>query len=203
MATDSLFEQLKHPNPRLRERAMLELAEVRDEQTIPRLLDILGEPDVNYRRSAVKALGVIGIDSVSPVVGVLLKSEDMTIRASCVKALAQVAFNHPDTPFPEEGLQALATVLHDPNPVVNIATAMALGEIGVPALDTLIAAVQTTDNPALAIAVVNAISSINDPRAGEILNQIAQDESVDAYVRESATSAVSRFDLMSQYQARE
>ena len=43
MTTDSLFEQLKHPNPHLRERAMRELAETRDENTIPRLIGVSRE----------------------------------------------------------------------------------------------------------------------------------------------------------------
>ena len=53
---DSLFERLKHPNPNLRERAMVEIAESRDETTIPRLMSLLGEEDVTYRRAAVKTL---------------------------------------------------------------------------------------------------------------------------------------------------
>ena len=39
---DSLFERLKHPNPNLRDRAMVEIAESRDESTIPRLMSLLG-----------------------------------------------------------------------------------------------------------------------------------------------------------------
>ena len=40
MTQDPLFQQLKHPNPHLRERAILELAETRDETTIPRLIKL-------------------------------------------------------------------------------------------------------------------------------------------------------------------
>jgi bilin biosynthesis protein len=39
---DSFFEQLKHPNPNLRDRAMLEIAEFRTEETIPCLISLLG-----------------------------------------------------------------------------------------------------------------------------------------------------------------
>ena len=38
MTQDELFDQLKHPNPHLRERAMWELADLKDETTIPRRL---------------------------------------------------------------------------------------------------------------------------------------------------------------------
>ncbi len=194
MTADSLFEQLKHPNPHLRERAMLEIAETRDETTIPRLMGILGEEDVVYRRAAVKALGMIGPDAVLPLVEPLLNSDNVTIRGSCAKALAQVAVNHPEVPFPIEGLEGLKTSLNDPNPVVHIASVMALGEIGTQAYDILVEALQTTDNVALQVAIVNALASLGDIRAASLLAALSNDESADSYVRESATSALPRLE---------
>jgi FOG: HEAT repeat len=196
MTTDSVFEQLKHPNPNLRERAMVEIAQTRNQETIPRLMSILGEEDVTYRRSAVKALGYIGPDSVASLVKTLLESNDLTIRSSCAKALAQVAYNHPDQPFPVEGIEGLKIAINDPNPVVYIASVMALGEIGLPALDVLLEALQTTDNLGMAVAMINAISGIADPRVSEFLTQLASDETADTYLRESATSALSRLELV-------
>ena len=196
MTTDSVFEQLKHPNPNLRERAMAEIAQTRNQETIPRLMSILGEEDVTYRRSAVKALGYIGSDSVPSLVKTLLENDDSTIRSSCAKALAQVAYNHPDQPFPVEGLEGLKIAINDPNPVVYIASVMALGEIGLPALDVLLEALQTTDNLGMAVAMINAISGIADPRVSEFLTQLASDETADTYLRESATSALSRLELV-------
>ncbi len=200
MTTDSLFEQLKHPNPHLRERAMRELVETRDKNTIPRLMGILGEEDVVYRRAAVKALGFIGPDSVPSLVESLLNSDNVTIRASCAKALAQIAVNHREVPFPAEGIQGLKAALNDPNPVVHIASVMALGEIGSPVLDILVENLQTTDNPALAVAIVNALGSMGDSRAVEVLTALTNDQSADSYVRESATSALSRLEMVINYQ---
>ena len=199
MTTDALFEQLKHPNPHLRERAMRELAEARDENTIPRLMGILDAEDVVYRRAAVKALGAIGVDSVPSLVETLQNSDNVVVRASCTKAMAQVAVNHPDVPFPETGMQSLKMALSDTNPVVHIAAAMALGAIGAPVLDILIEALQTTENEAVAISVINALSSIRDDRVVEILTAFANDETADSYVRESATSALSRVEMMMKY----
>jgi bilin biosynthesis protein len=203
MTQDELFQQLKHPNPHLRERAMIELAETRDETTIPRLIGLMGEEDVVYRRAAVKALGVIGAETVPPLVKDLLHSDDVTVRGSCAKALAQIALNYPDEPFPPEGVQGLKTALNDDNPVVHIAAVMALGEIGSPVLDILIEALQTTDNVALAVTLVNAIGSIGDSRGADLLKALIDDESADSYVRESATSALSRLEMVSQYKRRE
>jgi bilin biosynthesis protein len=201
MSTDALFEQLKHPNPNLRERAMWQLVEQQDETTIPRLINLLDEEDTTYRRAAVKALGAIGVDTVPPLVEALLNSDNVTVRGSAAKALAQVAINYPDEPFPDAGLQALKTALNDSNPVVHIATVMALGEIGSsPVVEMLIEALQHTDNPALAISIVNALGAIGDSRGVEVLNRLVTDESTDPYVRETATSALSRLEQVMKLQ---
>ena len=197
MAQDSLFQQLKHPNPYLRERAMVEIAETRDPDTIPNLMGVLGDEDVVYRRAAVKALGVIGADTVPPLVEALLHSDNVTVRGSAAKALAQVALNYPEDPFPAEGMQGLKAALNDQNPVVHIAAVMALGEIGESALDILIDALKTTDNVALALSIANALASIGGDRAKEVLTALVDDESADSYVRETAVSALSRLEQVS------
>ena len=199
MTTDSLFDRLKHPNPHLREQAMFEIAESRDDNTIPHLIGILDEEDTTYRRAAVKTLGVIGVDAVPSVVESLLQSDNVTVRGSAAKALAQIAVNYPDLPFPEAGLQGLKTAINDPNPVVHIASVMALGQMGSAAFDILVESLNTTDNVAVQVAIVNALASIGDPKCTEVLTTFANDESVDSYVRESATSALSRLDLAINY----
>ena len=197
MAQDELFQQLKHPNPYLRERAMVEIAETRDPDTISNLMGVLGDEDVVYRRAAVKALGVIGADTVPPLVEALLNSDNVTVRGSAAKALAQVALNYPEDPFPAEGMQGLKAALNDQNPVVHIAAVMALGEIGESALDILIDALKTTDNVALALSISNALASIGGDRAKEVLTALVDDESADSYVRETAVSALSRLEQVS------
>ncbi len=199
MTIDSLFEQLKHPNPNLRERAMVEIAQQRDDNTIPRLMSNLAEEDVVYRRACVKTLGVIGFDAVPFLVEALKQNDNATFQASCVKALANVAVNYPEEPFPTEGIEGLKAAMNNPNPVVYIAAVMALGAIGSPILDSLIEALQNTDNPAVAVAIINAIGSIADRRGEEILTKLSQDESADEYVRESAVSALSRLEMVIKY----
>ena len=200
MPTEQLFEQLKHPNPNLRQRAMVEIAETYDEQTIPRLMGILGAEDVTYRRAAVKALGFIGADSIPSLVESLLNNDDVTIKASCAKALAQVASNHPELTFPEEGMEGLKVAMEDPNPVVHIASVMALGVVGPPALEVLFETLKNTDNLGVAVAIINALGSIPDSRSTEILNELINDESTDSYVKESANSALSRLDMVLNFQ---
>ena len=196
---DALFDRLKHPNPNLRDRAMLELVETRDETTIPRLISILDEDDTTYRRAAVKTLGAIGMDTVPFLIEILARSENVTVRGSAVKALAQVIVNYPDVPFPAEGLECLKTSMSDENPVVNIAAVMALGELGTPAFEILVKALKTTDNIALQVILVNTLASIGDIRAEPILAAAIDDTSLDEYVRESATSALPRLEQTIKY----
>jgi len=199
MSLDDLFEKLKHPNPNLRGKAMLEIADNRDETTIPRLMSILDQEDVVYRRSAVKTLGVIGVDVVPPVVNSLLNSDNPTVRSSCAKALAQIVVNHPDVTMPDEGIEGLKRALDDPNPVVNIPAVMTLGEIGSPVFDLLVETLHNGENIAVGVAIVNALGSMGDPRGVEILTKLGQDESADTYIRESATSALSRLEMVMKF----
>ena len=198
----ALFDRLKHPNPNLRDRAMLELVKTRDETTIPRLISILDEDDTTYRRAAVKTLGAIGMDTVPFLIEILSISNNVTVRGSAVKALVQVIVNYPDVPFPAEGLECLKTSMSDENPVVNIAAVMALGELGTPAFEILVEALKTTDNIALQVILVNTLASIGDIRAEPILAAAIENASLDEYVRESATSALPRLEQTIKYKIR-
>ncbi|MGD1951633.1 MAG: HEAT repeat domain-containing protein [Leptolyngbyaceae cyanobacterium] len=196
---DSLFEQLKHPNPHIRERAMVDILDNRDETIISRLMDALDADDTVYRRAAVKTLGAVGADAVPAIVEALKNSDNVTVRGSCAKALAQVALNYPDEAFPELGLQGLKQSLDDPNPVVHIASAMALGEIGDSALDILLETLQTTDNVALAVSIVNALASVGGDQAIAVLTKLSEDDSADIYVKQTAVSALSRMEMVQKY----
>jgi bilin biosynthesis protein len=79
---------------------------------------------------------------------------------------------------------------------------MALGEIGGAAFDILVSELHTTENVAVQVAIVNALAAIDDPRGVAVLTSFANDEAVDVYVRESATSALSRLDLLMKFQRR-
>ncbi len=197
--TDSLFDKLKHPNPNLRDRATVEIVENRDENTISTLMSILDDPDTIYRRAAVKTLGAIGVDTVPSLVAGLLNSDDSTVRSSCAKAIAQVIINYPDVAMPDLGIQGLKTAMNDEHPVVSIAAVMALGEMGSTVFDILVEALNTTDNIALQVSLVNALASIGDIRSADILTAASENTDFDEYVRESAVSALPRLDQKIKY----
>ncbi len=196
---DSLFEKLKHPNPNLRERAMLEIAESRDKTTIPKLMSLLGEEDVTYRRAAVKTLGVIGFDTVPSLMETLATSDNVVVKASCGKALAQVSVNYPGQEFPPEAMAGLRKSMDDPNPVVHIVAVMALGTMGPQALDTLVDGLNNVENISVGVAIINALGGIIDDRSMEVLQAISNDESKDPYLQESAKSAASRLEQITKF----
>jgi bilin biosynthesis protein len=194
--SDQFFNQLKHPNPNLREQAMFAIVDRRDETTIPRLMAALDDEDTTYRRAAVKTLGAVGIDTIPVLVEALLTSDNVTVRGSAAKALAQVAINYPEIPFPQLGLDGLRQSLDDANPVVYIASAMALGEIGEPALPILLDVMKTTDNMALQLSIVNALGAVQGDQAAAALEAICSDNAIEGYVKETAISALSRLEFV-------
>ncbi len=196
MSQDALFERLKHPNPNLRDQASLEIVETRDAHTIDRLMSALDDADTNYRRTAVKALGMVGVDTVPGLVEALLNSDNVTVRGSAAKALAQVAINYPENPFPELGMQGLAQSLNDANPVVYIASTMALGQIGQQGFGVLAECLKTTDNVALQVSIVNALASVGGEAAADVLRSVMENATLDEYVKETATSALSRLEFV-------
>ena len=199
MSLDSLFEQLKHPNPNIRQRASFEIAEQRDEDTIPRLMANLEEEDTVYRRASVKTLGVIGHDSIPYLVESLVKSENATVKASAAKALAQVAINYPDKDFPQVGLDGLRQGVNDENPVVHISSIMALGAIGDSTIELLLEALEKTDNIAVGVTILNTLGGMKDERAKKKLIEFSQDDSVDPYLKETAVSSLSRLEMVSKF----
>ncbi|NEO73153.1 HEAT repeat domain-containing protein [Moorena sp. SIO3H5] len=193
MSTEELYKQLKNKNPKLRQRAMRQIAAERTENTIPELMAILDNEDVVYRRAAVQTLGVIGLDSVPILAETLTTSENNTVRASCAKALAAIALNYSEETFPTVGLQSLQKALKDPDPVVKISTVGALGTIGPPAFEALVAALDI-DDIALQVTVLQALGSLGDQRAMEVLSAAAENQEADPYIRESAASSISRLE---------
>ena len=199
MSLDALFDQLKHPNPNLRDRAALEIAEKRDETTIPRLMEILDAEDVMFRRAAVKVLGVIGPVALPVLCEGLLQNPDPVVRASCAKAIAQCATNYDEGAISESAIAALKSGTSDENPVVHLASVMALGQVGKPAFEVMTDILRDGDNVAVAVAIVNALGSSGDERAIPVLQALSKDKTVDPYVSEMATSALPRLDQMINY----
>ena len=66
-------------------------------------------------------------------------------------------------------------------------------------LDILVEALNTTDNIALQVSLVNALASIGDIRSADILTAATENADFDEYVREAAVSALPRLDQKIKY----
>ena len=194
MSLEKRYPNLKHKNPRLRERTMHEIAEDYTEETISELVLILYSEDVIFRRTAARTLGVIGLDTVPFVLEELNNSDNSIVRASCADILADIVVQHgEEEKFPPEAIAGLQQALQDPNPLVYLTTIGALGTLGKPAFTILKEALEV-DNIAVQVAVVDALGSLGDERGIEILTNLAQDKTVDTYIKDSAVSALSRLE---------
>ncbi len=147
-----------------------------------------------------ESLRTIGLNAIPSLVKRATSSNDAAARASAVKALAAIALNFPDRELPTNALKALNSALHDPDRTVQLATVSALSTLGQPAFDILTSALNTEDI-ALCVAVISALGSLGDPRSTEILATIAADQTADPYLRESATSALSRLEQILKFKS--
>ncbi len=173
---------------------MQQIAEEYTEETISELVSILYSEDVTFRRTAARTLGVIGLDTVPFVLEELNNSDNSIVRASCVDILANIIFYHrEEEKFPPEAIAGLKQALHDPNPLVYLTTIGALGTLGKSAFNIFKEALEV-DNIAVQVAVVDALGSLGDERGLEILSNLAEDETVDVYIKDSAVSALSRLE---------
>jgi bilin biosynthesis protein len=81
---------------------------------------------------------------------------------------------------------------------------MALGEMGSPALDALIDgfnAALAEDNIGAAVAITNSLGAVGDDRTIAFLKDLANKEGIDDYIKETATSSLSRIDLAMNYRS--
>ena len=56
---DALFADLAHPNPHLQTQAYLAMVDHWPNESMPRLISLLDQPDVSLRRAAVRGLGAL------------------------------------------------------------------------------------------------------------------------------------------------
>ena len=188
---DQLFEDLAHPNPYIQSRALEAMLEHWPNEAIPRLIGLLGQPNVSLRRASVRGLGAFGARSMQPIAECFTTSTDDTVRASCVKAYAHLASNYTELIFTDEAMAVLQEALNDRSAVVAIAAVMALGQVGYQAVPLLLK-VSSGNNPAQGVAAVNALAQINHPAIGPAFQQLLDNPDTDDYVRETVTSALVR-----------
>ena len=190
---DALFDDLAHPNPHLQTQAYLAMVDHWPSESMPRLLDLLDQPDVSLRRAAVRGLGAFGATALQPLAVLFSQSPDGTVRASCVKAYAQIASNYPEDDFSPEAMAVLEQALSDESPVVSQSAVMALGQVGRQALPALIR-ICKGDNTAHVQSAAMALAEIPDPQAETCLREVFDNPDTDPLAKQMVEASLARLE---------
>ncbi len=199
MSIDERYPDLHSSNPIVRERIAQQIVDERDANTITQLIAVLDSSDSSYRRSIVNIFGMIGFDAIPALLNGLANSPIDLVRVSCSEALAAIFHHHPEENFPTEALEGLYQAIEDPNPVVQLTTIASLSTMGKPAYDILVRALEI-DNIFVGVAAIDAIGSLGDSRGLDLLSSMSADRRLDSYLRDSATSALSRLEQIIKFQ---
>ncbi len=167
------------------------------DEALPRLLDLLKDPDPQIYRSAVKGLGVFGHQTLSPLLELYHSTENCTVKACCIKAFVQIAVNYPDTAFPDESIIVLKDALDDANPVVSQSALMTLGYFSKlehekeRVIPLLIHACHST-NMAHVQSAVMSLAEVHSKQVDQCFANLINDESTDRLIKEVLEASMSR-----------
>lgn len=180
-ARAALADALDDPNPSVREEALDALVRLRDERTVPFLLEALEGGDAQARADAAWGLGQMRQRAAAPNLIRALSDENDNVREQTAWSLGMLRS--------DEAVDALGgVVMHDRSSDARGQAAWALGMIRSPAaVDALVDAVLDT-NANVRSQSAWALGMIRDPRGLPGLSKALQDDDVD--VREQAIWAL-------------
>ena len=167
------------------------------DEALPRLLDLLNDPDPVIYRTAVKGLGVFGHRVVHPLLDLYEKTSNRTVKACCIKAFVQVAVNFPEVAFPNEAIVVLESALDDVNPVVSQSALMTLGHFAKQEYEKervvpiLIQACNSA-NVAHVQSAVMSLAEVNSSDVDQCFASLINTESTDPLIKDILDSSMSR-----------
>ena len=197
LSLDDLFLDLSHPNPNIRMDACVVMSENYFDEALPRLLDLLNDPDPAIYRTAVKGLGVFGHRVVHPLLDLYKTTSNCTVKACCIKAFVQVAVNFPEVAFPNEAITVLESALDDANPVVSQSALMTLGHFAKQEYEKervvpiLIKACNSA-NIAHVQSAVMSLAEVNSSDVDQCFASLIKTESTDPLIKDILDSSMSR-----------
>jgi bilin biosynthesis protein len=143
------------------------------EAAVPALLDILASPDYaeDTKGHAAWALAFIGSEA-SEYLYKALNSDSIDVRCAVIGAIAHVAQEQSD----EKSCSVLMTALTDPEPIIRVEAASALGQINYsPATPHLLLALQDSDTE-VRKAAISSLGKLGDPSVLAPLKALLEDE---------------------------
>ncbi len=167
------------------------------DEALPRLLELLNDPDPTIYRTAVKGLGVFGHRVVLPLLELYKTTSNATVKACCIKAFVQVAVNFPEVTFPNEAIIVLESALDDANPVVSQSALMTLGHFAKQEYEKervvpiLIKACNSA-NIAHVQSAVMSLAEVESTQVDQCYSSMINTDSTDPLIREILESSMSR-----------
>ena len=160
-----------------------------NETMIESLIQDLADQNVSVKVNAVKTLVEIGEPAVEPLIQAL-KDNNPEIRENSAQALGKIG--------DERAVGPLVKIMNNPNenlpPREN--AILALGEIGEPAVEPLIQAMEN-ENPQIRARAAEALGGIKDERAIEPLTRALRDKY--SMVRNAARMGLRGFESQDKY----
>jgi HEAT repeat protein len=123
-AVEPLIAALKHEDWRMRQAAAKALKHIGDPRAVEPLIAALKDEDARMRQAAAEALGQIGDPRATEPLIAALKNEDWRMRQAVATALGQIGG--------PRAVEPLIAALRDDDERVRAATAAALGQAGDP-----------------------------------------------------------------------
>jgi HEAT repeat protein len=136
-----LVEALKHPNPSVRELAVVALADmpVAPGERVDALASALSDPAAKVRRRAARALGDQGPSSIGGLDALLngLKDPDVSVRRDSAGAIGRLG------PAAAAGAAGMVALLSEPEARTRAVVAVAIKRLGSAAIPALLAGVRS------------------------------------------------------------
>ncbi len=187
LALSVLTDALQHPNPQIRELAVVALADlpVPPAKRVPPLTVALKDDSCRVRRRAARALGDQGAAAQSAIPQLLigLKDSDASVRRDCAGTVGRLGpVAHPAAP-------QLIPMLSEPEHRTRAIAAVALKRIGRAAVPALLDGVRSRDPERRGrCAMLLARIAPGDATVADVLRTVLTDE--DAEVRARADEAL-------------
>ena len=167
------------------------------DEALPRLLELLNDPDPTIYRTAVKGLGIFGHRVLFPLLDLFNTTSNCTVKACCIKAFVQVAVNFPDVVFPEQAITALQSALDDENPVVSQSALMTLGyfskqEHEKARVIPMLVQVCNSANIAHVQSAVMSLAEVESTQVDKCFASMINTDSTDPLIKEILESSMSR-----------
>ena len=170
------IDLLQDPDWAVRREAVVTLGEMGDERCVLPLVRALHDGDWQVREAAVEALGLVGSPAVEPL---LKQLRDWDVRKFVIRALGKIK--------DERVLEPLIGMLR--NDEFKEDATLAFVELGAPAVDRLVEALQDKDENVRKQAVI-ALGRIQEPRAVDALIDMLKHP--DWFTRLTAAAALER-----------